>query len=29
MNDKDEEVHFREGAFVIPIDILEQKLLLH
>ena len=29
MDDKNEEVHFREGAFMIPIDILEQKLLLH
>lgn len=32
MDDKDRdlgEVNFREGAFAIPIDILEQKLLLH
>ena len=31
MDDKDapEEVNFREAAFAIPLDILDQKLLLH
>jgi len=32
MDDKDQDIGqalFREGAFAIPIDILEQKLLLH
>lgn len=31
MDDKHdtENANFREGAFAIPIDILEQKLLLH
>ena len=29
MNDKQSDEKFREGAFALPIDILEQKLLLH